>query len=85
MIREIAGKDSVILLQNAFPILEKYIDHPHIINGKPLKVIDTLKEEILNNFKYMISMKKEGRNLFFSDIDKLKEIMISEKITNFLK
>lgn len=78
MIREIAGKDSVILLQNAFPILEKYIDHPHIINGKPLKVIDTLKEEILNNFKYMISMKKEGRNLFFSDIDKLKEIMISE-------
>lgn len=78
MIREIAGKDSVILLQNAFPILEKYIDHPHVINGKPLKVIDTLKEEILNNFKYMISMKKEGRNLFFSDIDKLKEIMISE-------
>ena len=78
MIREIAGKDSVILLQNAFPILEKYIDHPHIINGKPLKVIDSLKEEILNNFKYMISMKKEGRNLFFSDIDKLKEIMISE-------
>lgn len=78
MIREIAGKDSVILLQNAFPILEKYIDHPHIINGKPLKVIDTLKEEILNNFKYMLSMKKEGRNLFFSDIDKLKEIMMSE-------
>lgn len=78
MIREIAGKDSVILLQNAFPILEKYIDHPHIINGKPLKVIDSLKEEILNNFKYMISMKKEGRNLFFSDIDKLKEIMMSE-------
>ena len=78
MIREIAGKDSVILLQNAFPILEKYIDHPHIINGKPLKVIDSLKEEILNNFKYMISMKKEGRNLFFSDIDKLKETMMSE-------
>ena len=78
MIREIAGKDSVILLQNAFPILEKYIDHPHVINGKPLKVIDTLKDEILNNFRYMISMKKEGRNLFFSDIDKLKKIMISE-------
>ena len=48
MIREIAGKDSVILLQNAFPILEKYIDHPHIINGKPLKVIDTLKEIMLS-------------------------------------
>lgn len=44
MISEIANKESVILLQNAFPTLEKYIDHPHIINGKPLKVIDSLKD-----------------------------------------
>ena len=51
MIVEIANKKSVVLLQNAFPTLEKYIDHPHIVNGKPLKVIDTVKDEILNNFK----------------------------------
>lgn len=57
MIREIANKDSVILLQNAFPTLEKYIDHPHIIDGKPLKVIDTLKDEILDNFKYLLALK----------------------------
>lgn len=50
MICEIAGKKSVILLQNAFPTLEKYIDHPHIVNGKPLKVIDSLKNEISTNF-----------------------------------
>lgn len=73
MIREIANKDSVILLQNAFPTLEKYIDHPHIIDGKPLKVIDTLKDEILNNFKYLLALKSQGTNLFFTDIDKIKE------------
>ena len=67
IIREIASKKSVILIQNAFPTLEKYIDHPHMTNGKALKVIDTLKEEILGDFKYMISMKKEGINLFFTD------------------
>ena len=78
MIREIANKKSVILLQNAFPILEKYIDHPHIINGKPLKVIDTLKDEILDNFKYLLALKEQGRNLFFTDIDTLKERMIKE-------
>lgn len=78
LIRKVAGKDSVILLQNAFPILEKYIDHPHIINGKPLKVIESLKEEILDDFKYMMSMKQGGFNLFFTDIDKLKEIMLEE-------
>lgn len=78
MIREIANKKSVILLQNAFPTLEKYIDHPHVVNGKPLKVIDTLKNEILDNFKYLLALKKEGRNLFFTDIDRIKEIMLKE-------
>lgn len=78
MIREIANKDSVILLQNAFPTLEKYIDHPHIIDGKPLKVIDTLKDEILDNFKYLLALKSQGTNLFFTDIDKMKGQMLEE-------
>ena len=78
MIREIANKKSVILLQNAFPTLEKYIDHPHIVDGKPLKVIDTLKDEILDNFKFLIALKKEGRDLFFTDIDKIKDNMLNE-------
>ena len=78
MISEIANKPSVILIQNAFPVLEKYIDHPHIVDGKPLRVIDTLKEEILSNFKYLMELKKSGRNLFFPDIDRIKEIMLEE-------
>ena len=78
MIRKIANKDSAILLQNAFPILEKYIDHPHMLNGKPLKVVDVLKKEILDNFKYMLVSKKMGLNLFFTDIDKIKQIMLDE-------
>lgn len=78
MISEIANKPSVILIQNAFPVLEKYIDHHHIVDGKPLRVINTLKDEILNNFKYLMELKKGGRNLFFPDIDRIKEIMLEE-------
>ena len=78
MISEIVNKPSVILIQNAFPTLEKYIDHPHIVDGKPLKVIDTLKDEILDNFKFLIALKKEGRDLFFTDIDKIKDKMLNE-------
>ena len=78
MIRKIANKDSVILLQNAFPILEKYIDHPHMLNGKPPKVVNVLKKEILENFKYMLISKKAGLNLFFTDIDNIKKIMLEE-------
>lgn len=78
MINKIANKPSVILIQNAFPTLEKYIDHPHIVDGKPLKVIDTLKKEILNNFKYLMELKKSGRNIFFPDVDRIKKIMLDE-------
>lgn len=78
MIREIADKKSVILLQNAFPTLEKYIDHPHTINGAPARVGDLLKDEILENFNALLAMKKQGINLFFTDIDKIKEMMLEE-------
>ena len=78
IISKIANKKSVILLQNAFPTLEKYIDHHHIVNEKPLKVIDTLKEEILVNFKYLMALKQEWLNLFFTDIDAIKEKMLDE-------
>ena len=79
LIREILGKDSVILLQNAFPTLEKYIDHAHLLdNGKPAKVVESLKEEILQKFKYLLKLKSKGVNLFFADIDKIKEKMLKE-------
>ena len=79
LIRKILGKDSVILLQNAFPTLEKYIDHVHLLdNGKPAKVVESLKEEILQNFEYLLKLKSKGVNLFFTDIDKIKKQMLEE-------
>ena len=79
LIREVLGEESAILLQNAFPTLEKYIDHAHLTSdGKPAKVITALKEEILTNFKYLIKLKKKGINLFFTDIDRIKEKILDE-------
>ena len=81
LIREIFGKRQAILLQNAFPTLEKYIDHVHTINGVPAKVINTLKDEITLRFDYMIKMKKCGVNLFFVDIDKIKKQLEKELLS----
>lgn len=78
MISEIANQPSVILIQNAFPTLEKYIDHPHMKNGAPVRVADNLKKEILVNFNSLLAMKKKGRNLFFPDIDRIREIILEE-------
>lgn len=78
LIGQIANRKSAILLQNAFPTLEKYIDHVHTINGAPVRVADNLKDKILKNFNSMLAMKKEGINLFFADIDSLKQKMLNE-------
>ena len=72
------GNECAILIQNAFPTLEKYIDHIHVVDGKPVKVIDSICDEILENFKYLLKLKKKGINLFFSDIDKIKQQMEEE-------
>ena len=61
-----------------FSFLEKYIDHLHTINGVPVRVTDNLKNEILENFNSLLVLKKQGTNLFFTDIDKIKKNMLDE-------
>ena len=78
IIRKIADEDAVILFQNAFPTLEKYIDHVHTVDGIPLKVPTDLQHEIKSLFKNMLGLKKRGANLFFTDIDNLKQKMLDE-------
>lgn len=41
-------------------------------------VAPTTQEEIVDSLKYMLSLKEEGLNLFFTDIDKIKEMMLKE-------
>ena len=69
IIDEVLEGKAAILIQNAFPTLEKYIDHVHTLNGKPAKVPTLLKQKIISNFESMIEMKNRGINLFFTDID----------------
>ena len=51
-------------------------------NDVTLNNVLNLKEEILMNFKYLMSLKKYGKNLFFPDIDKIKRIMLNELYNN---
>lgn len=78
LIKRIADKKQVILIQNAFPTLEKYIQNRHTIDGKFVKISSAVEREIVNDFKYMLSLKENGLNLFFADIDKIKEQMLEE-------
>jgi len=82
MIEKIYDRKHAILLQNAFPTLEKYIDHVHTVDGKPAKVPETLEKIILINFNDMLKLKQRGINLFFTDIDKIKEKLEEETLVS---
>ena len=78
LIKKIFDEDAVILLQNAFPTLEKYIDHVHTVGGQPARVPVKLEKIILKNFKNLMKLHNRGIKIFFADIDKIKEKMLEE-------
>lgn len=78
LIRKIGGIEQVILIQNAFPTISKYVKSKHTRDGNAIKISDSLQKEIMSDFKYLLSLKKNGLNLFFTDIDKIKKIMLEE-------
>ena len=78
LIEKIFDKYSAILLQNAFPTLEKYIDHVHTVDGKPARVPEKLEKIILDNFKTLMKLHNRGIKVFFTDIDKIKNTILEE-------
>ncbi len=78
LIEQIFDEDSAILLQNAFPTLERYIDHVHTIDGKPAKVPEKLEKIILKNFQNLMKLHTRGIKVFFTDIDKIKKELLEE-------
>ena len=82
LIKKIAGREQVILIQNAFPTLEKYIKSRHTIDGKIIKISTAVEREIIDDFEYMLSLKSNGLNLFFTDIDYIKRLRLDELLKN---
>ncbi len=79
LIRKIAGREQAILLQNAFPTLERYVQNIHMIDGKIIKVSTYVQKEIVSDLKYLLLLKNRGLNLFFTDIDTIKKIILEEE------
>lgn len=69
------GKKNAFLIQNAFPISEKYLDHIHTIDNHPIQVHKELDKKLSSKLKEVIAMHKQGFKLFFADIDRIIEIL----------
>lgn len=78
LIKRIAEREQVILIQNAFPTIPKYVKSKHSIDGRYIRISKYIEKEIIDDFQYMLSLKKDGLDLFFTDIDTIKEKMLEE-------
>lgn len=78
LIKKFLGKDSVFLLQNMFPTIEKYVSHSHMVRGKETKVIDQIAKEIENSFYKIMRLLQLGKKVIFTDISNDMKLMLDE-------
>ena len=73
-----AGKENAFLIQNAFPVIEKYFDHIHTIQEQPVTVHKKLDKLLVENLYEVLAMCNCGIKLTFTDIKAIKTIMEKE-------
>lgn len=72
------GKENAFLIQNMFPITEKYISHIHTRNNNPVPVNANIKKEVKKRVNKALALLKKGKKIIFPDVKRLKKMMIDE-------
>ena len=72
------GKNHAFLIQNIFPITQKYIDHIDTVNGKAFQVPKETRKEIMSKVNKVFKLKQNGINLIFPDIEKIEKQLLNE-------
>lgn len=78
VIGKFAGKKNAFLIQNAFPIIEKYLDHVHTIQEKPVVVHKELNRILVENLGEVLALYNRGMRLTFTDIGAIRNIIEKE-------
>ena len=73
-----AGKENAFLIQNAFPVIEKYFDHIHTIQEQPVTIHKKLDKLLVENLSEVLAMYNRGIKLTFTDITTIRTIMEKE-------
>lgn len=77
-IGEYDNKPNAFLIQNMFPITEKYINHVHSRNGQPLPVSHKVQKEVESRLKRVLMISRKGKKVVFPDIMRLEQMMLNE-------
>lgn len=78
IIGEYRRKEQAFLLQNMFPITQKYVDHIDTVGGKAQKVQTKVRDQILEKVDRIFSLKQKGINLIFPNVDRIARLLLEE-------
>lgn len=71
-------KDAAFLIQNIFPITEKYIDHIDTIRNKVVPVVEGTQKEITQKVNKVFRLKEKRINLIFPNVDEIEKKLLDE-------
>ena len=66
------------MIQNTFPVIEKYFDHVHTIQEQPVTIHKKLDKVLVENLNEVLAMYNRGIKLTFTDIKAIRDIMEEE-------
>lgn len=75
---QVCRKRKCFLIQIAFPITEKYLDHVHTIQGQPIMVHKELNKVLVKNLQDVLAMYDSGVKLLFANVQEIRRIMEQE-------
>lgn len=77
-IAQFAGEERAYLIQNMFPVIERYVDHEHTVDNIPVRIHDGLKDILETKMNRVLSLHKKGISLVYTDINRLYDLMVNE-------
>lgn len=78
VIGNFGGRENAFLIQNMFPIIEKYVDHEHTLGGVSVNIHNDMSANIISNAKQVLALNRRGYKLIFPDVDRIYDIMMNE-------
>ena len=73
-----AGKNAAFLLQDMFPINPAYLHNVYTLKNNPVPVHTTIQKLIHTNFHLIMNMDRNGADLLFPDVSRIKALMLEE-------
>lgn len=72
-------RENAFLIQNMFPVTEKYIHHVHTRAGIPVELHASLKKKIAVAAFEVLALHRKGIHVIFSDIEQIIHVLNEKK------